>query len=77
MCVTDNDCAPGLTCFDAAIVGPICVGCGGNDALCPPGMSCHSATGDPGDSCAQFGNSACTGVGGSPCTIPDACLPSP
>jgi hypothetical protein len=40
-------------------------------------MSCHSATGAPGDSCAQFANPACTGTGGSPCTIPDACLPSP
>src|SRR5262249_10353785 len=76
-CATAADCPPGLTCFDAAVVGLICVGCGGNDAACPPGMSCHSATRAPGDSCAQFANPACTGTGGSPCTIPDACLPSP
>jgi hypothetical protein len=85
LCAVEGDCrhacsagCPDSTfCFNAAGVGSICVGCGGDDSRCTGEETCHSpGTGQPGDDCVgqQFPNPACTGTGGTPCTIADHCL---
>lgn len=70
-CQTDADCTPQTFCFSAAIVGRICVGCGGNSNECPVAAPCG------GDDCGVGAHPDCpvNGPGGTYCGIPDVCLP--
>lgn len=71
-CATGADCPAGAAqCFEAGGVGPICVGCHGDDAACTRSEVCRAA-----NDCLYEGNPppACLGPAGSPCTIPDPCV---
>jgi hypothetical protein len=69
-------CSPAMSCFDAAVVGDVCVGCANNSSICPAQAPCVAPAGGPADDCAMPANPACPvgGPGGTPCVIPDACI---
>src|SRR5262245_10033582 len=71
-------CATGATvCFDAPGVGSGGAGCNGNaiQRKCRSAYeTCTTAADVPGGVCTQGRNPKCSGVTGTPCTIPDRCI---
>jgi hypothetical protein len=69
-------CSPQMGCFNAAVVGFVCVGCANNSSLCPAQAPCVAPAGGFADDCTMPAHPACPvgGSGGTPCVIPDRCV---